>query len=306
MKQIRFSLVVLGLTSFATSFASFDMCLVSDSGTNSVHRIDPITNTYLGSFGGGILSNPRAVAIDQALNRAYVMDLTSRVSVWDYNTGEFINSWSTGFGGSNLTRNSDGTLNIVGASSIRRFTASGVIQREYVRSGTLGIQQGLLGPDGQFYMSTRTGNNFRLERFSYGTGTFLGDEFWATDRAILSPGPGNVLVSFEYSGTVYAELDVWNSGPSSIAAVGTTVINTVAGIANGHGSMSFILGRDAAVPSRGGIMRYDRVNNAFSPFLAGTSFIQTPTGLANVVAPEPGSMLALGLGLLAMARRKRS
>jgi hypothetical protein len=292
--------------------ASFDLSLVTDAGTNSVHRIDPISNMYLGSFGGGILSNPRGIAINQSLQRAYVLDATSRVSVWNYNTGEFVSSFNASLSGASfLTANSDGTLNVAGTLSVRRYSVSGSTLATYTRVGGFTIQQGIRLQDGQFYMSTRTGDNRALERFNYTTGAFIGTSVWVSDRMIPMSGSfdgspsANVLNAIAASGTVVLELDIINNGPSGAISATTSLIDTVTGIAEGHGSMSFAVGRDKTTPTRGGIVRFDRNTLTFGPTLAGTANIVNPTGLANVVAPEPGTMIAVGVGLAALARRRR-
>lgn len=292
--------------------ASFDLSLVTDAGTNSVHRIDPITNAYLGSFGGGFLSSPRGIAINQSLQRAYVLDATSRVSVWNYNTGEFVSSFNANVpGASFLNANSDGSLNIAGSTFVRRFSVSGSTLATYTRSGAFNIQQGIRLQDGQFYLSTRTGDSRAFERFNYTTGAFIGSSSWLADRVIPMSGSfdasptANALTAYAFGGTVFAELDSINNGPIGGVFTSITLLDTVVGLAEGHGGMSFVLGRDKNTPTRGGILRFDRNTLTVGPTLAGTANIVNPTGLANVVAPEPGTMIAVGVGLAALARRRR-
>lgn len=312
--RIAKCLVFLGCASlFASASASFDLSLVTDSGTNSVHRIDPISNVYLGSFGGGILSNPRGVVVNQTTQRAYVLDGGSRISTWNYNTGAFISSFSSGvMGASFLSMNSDGTMNIAGAGTVRRVSQAGVTLANYVRNGTLDVQSGILLRDGFFYMSTRMGSTPVLERFNYASGAYLGASNWLADRMTpIADIPGSIANTFNayvVTTTVFAELDLFNAGPNLIGGVTTTLIDTSAGVAAGHGNMMFVLGRDKAVPTRGGIGRFDMNTFTWGSTLAGTGQIVTPTGLANIVAPEPSSLLALAAGawLLRRSRKARS
>jgi len=292
----------------AVAPASFDMAMVTDSGTNSVHRLDPINNVYLGSFGGGILTNPRGIVVNQNIGTAYVLDAYSRVSAWNYNTGAFISSFNSGvFGAKFLTGNSDGTLNVTGDTYARRFTTSGTTLTFYSRNGLYDTQQGIRLNDGNFYMSTRTGDNSTLEFFNYSTGAYIGSAGWTADRLMPIPttSGGNTLNAYVSTGLVYLELDYMQNGPSFATFGSTTLIDTVAGVAPGHGGMAFIAGRDRANPTRGGLVRFDMNALTAGPTLAGTSYIQTPTGLATVVAPEPATMLALGGGLAMLLRRRK-
>lgn len=188
------------------SAASFDLALVSDSGTDSIQRFDPISGTYLGSFGGGILVDPKGVVVNQAQNRAFVLDAAARVSIWDYNTGEFVSSFNLSGIATYMNANSDGTLNIALGDRVRRITQGGALLTEYVRNGTFNVQQGMMGGDGFFYMSTRSGDSVRLERFA-SSGTFVGFQSWAADRVLSVPLAGapnsgnyNAINAYEFGG----------------------------------------------------------------------------------------------------------
>lgn len=299
---------VLGGALAVAASASFDMALVTDAGTNSVHRIDPINNVYLGAFGGGILSNPRGVVVNQLLNRAYVLDSASRISVWNYNTGAFLTSFSVNIIGAKLlTGNSDGTLNVTGTAVVSRLSATGTPLTTYVRSGTLDTQQAILMNDGFFYLSTRNTTNQSLERFNYATGAFLGASNWLADRIAPIPAVGgaNAFNAYAIGSDVLLELNFMNGGPTFVDSDFTPLIDRVAGIASGHGGMTFVVGRDRTTPTRGGILRVDANSLTAGPTLAGTAQIVNPTGIATVVAPEPATMLALGGGFALLLRRRR-
>lgn len=291
-----------------SAMASFDMAMVTDSGTNSVHRIDPINNVYLGSFGGGILTDPRGIVVNQNLGTAYVLDSFHRISVWNYNTGAFISSFNCGvIGAKFLTGNSDGTLNVTGNTYAQRFTTSGSGLTTYARNGSYGTQQGIRLNDGRFYMSTRTGDNANLEYFDYSTGAYLGSAGWTADRLMPIPNidGANTFNAYVFAESVFLEHDYMQDGPNYLAGVFTSLVDTVAGVAPGHGGMAFIVGRDKVAPTRGGIVRCDMNSLTVGPTLVGTGQIVTPTGLATVVAPEPGTMLALGSGLALLLRRRK-
>lgn len=292
------------------SAASFDLALVSDSGTDSIQRFDPISGTYLGSFGGGILVDPKGVVVNQAQNRAFVLDAAARISVWDYNTGEFISSFNLSGIATYMNANSDGTLNIALADRVRRITQGGAFLAEYIRNGTYGVQQGIMGGDGFFYMSTRSGDSVRLERFA-SSGTFVGFQSWAADRVLSVPLAGapnsgnyNAINAYEFSGASTIEYDLHNSGATVTTFVNNTVFANPSGIALGHGGMTFIIGKIRATPTIGGILRFDRTTGVTGSII-GQSTLQIPTGIATVIAPEPGTMIALGVGIGALLRQRK-
>lgn len=308
--MINFRLAALGFASLMSgaALASFDLALVSDAGTNTIHRFDPILNVYLGSFGGGILVNPRGVALDQASNSAYVLDASDRVTRWNYNTGAFISSFSSGVvGATYLNRNGDGTLNVAGAGLVRRFNTSGATLAQYNRVGTLDVQQGVLLADGQFYMSTRTGNTRLLERFDYASGAPIGSTTWLADRLTrISPfATADTLNFYENGSTLFGELNSMNNGPSFVNASVDNRLANPKGIALGHGTMSFVLGQVRATPTQSAIQRFDYGTMTFGTSLLGQGIIQNGTGMATVIAPEPATLAALGLGLVALLKRRR-
>lgn len=306
--------VVFGF-GLATAQASFEMCLVTDSGTDSVHRIDPISNAYLGSFGGGFLNDPRGVAVDQTLGRAYILDSSSRVSVWNYSTGQFVSSFNATVSGATfLNANSDGTINVAGSTFVRRFSKSGSLLATYNRAGSSAIQQGILLNDGAFYMSTRVvGGSGTLERFNYATGALLGTSVWISERMLPLPYASPVspiataLNAYVFgSASVNIELNLISGGTNVATAVAnSTLVDTVVGMTHGHGGLTYILGRDRVTPTRGGILRFDRDTLIAGTSLAGTTAIVTPTGMATVVAPEPGTMIVIGAGIATLIRRRR-
>lgn len=293
------------------SSASFDLALISDSGTDSIQRYDPISGTYLGSFGGGILVDPKGVVVNQAQNRAFVLDATARISTWDYNTGEFISSFNLVGIATYMNANSDGTLNIALADRVRRITQGGAFLTEYVRNGTFGVQQGIVGGDGFFYMSTRTGDSPRLERFT-ASGTFLAGVTWVADRVLSVPTSGtpsgsvyNAINAFEYGGSMSIEYDHLDFGPSGVMFTNTTVLSNPSGIAPGHAGMTYIAGKIRATPTQGGVLRFDRTTGVIGTAF-GQATLQNPTGIATVVAPEPGTMIALGIGIGALLRKRKN
>jgi len=311
--MMKLHAILLGLCglALAPSFAaaSFDLALISDSGTDSIHRFDPITGTYLGNFGSGILVDPKGVAVNQAQNKAFVLDSASRVTVWNYNTGEFIDSFNVGGTAGYMNMNGDGTLNITLTDRVRRINQSGALVQNYIRSGALTIQQGFLANDGRFYMSTESGGNYSLEQFT-SSGTFVNNSSWAGTRmmnigtATIGTFLYNTFNAYDSFGNLYCEYDYLNFGPNNISYATNSTLASPAGIALGHAGMTYVVGKVRATPTQGAVMRFDRTTGTFGTIF-GQNTIQTPTGIATVIAPEPVSMASLGLGLIALLARRR-
>jgi len=291
---MRIALSALLVLALQSAHASFDLCLVSDSGTDSVHRIDPITGAYLGSFGGGFLVDPKGVAIDQSINTAYVID-GSRLSLWNYNTGEFKTSFNIGEVGTSLTRASDGTLLVASAFGLHRYSTTGVLSLTY---GSGVVDAGILGPDGQIYVASGTNT---LNRYKLTTGALIGTQSWQADRFAYLNGD-QVLNAY---GATFLEVDTLNNGATASTSPGTSLLTSATGVAAGHGGMAFMVGTTATA-NVGGLVREDMNTGTFGT-LIGTAYLQNPTGLANVVAPEPGTLagIATALGMLTLRRRRK-
>lgn len=102
-------IAVLGITLAlgASAAASFELVMVADRATRSIHRFDGVSGLYLGAFGNGYVQNPMSMALDQSNNRVFVAEPTdsgtgsafTTVRVWsfNYNTGEYLNSFTTPF-----------------------------------------------------------------------------------------------------------------------------------------------------------------------------------------------------------------
>ncbi len=290
------------------AFGSFEVLMVSDSGTDSIHRFDPITGSYFGSFGGGFLRDPVGVVADGSGN-AYIYDANRRLSVWNSSTGEYITSFDLVSGGTSLTRNGDGTLNVALSDRVIRYSTTGTTLATYVRQGTNKLYQGIQLADGLFYTSSYDGpGQDSYEWFNYATGASVGRlTSWAQQRvANLSSGIYNTVNVFESTTSlIYEKHRVQGAGPNSFANFSDNTLTNPAGVAGGHGGLTYVVGQVRAAPTTGGIMRWDR-NSMVLGTMFGNNIIKTPTGMASIIAPEPASLLALGLGALAVMRRRKT
>lgn len=74
--------------------ASYELVLATDLVSNSVRRFDGNTGIPLGSFGAGQVSSPAGIYADGSTGLAYVGNFFGGISVFDYSTGEFVNSFA--------------------------------------------------------------------------------------------------------------------------------------------------------------------------------------------------------------------
>jgi len=86
----------LAIVASAFSHASYELMLVSDPVEGVIHRLDPVSGAYLGSFGKGFITDVRSVAVNPANGLAYVYDaLQNKVLSFEYSSGLYRSSFST-------------------------------------------------------------------------------------------------------------------------------------------------------------------------------------------------------------------
>lgn len=285
------------------AMASFELLLVSDSGSDTIRRFDPVSGAAFGSFGGGFLVDPVGVAVNTVLGEAVVADAGGRrITYWNYNTGEYLRTSIVPSGVTYLNQNPDGTVNLAYSNRVVRYGwGFGSPIATYAGASGLTVQQGMLQADGRLYVSHRDSVNVAYRWHDAPTGALIGTTNWVADRTVaIGSHSVNVYAS---TTSVAFEVDIHGNGPFFQFASFLSGYDAVAGVAAGHGSAAY-----AAVRSTGGtweVRRYDALANVVMPGFA-VGQLTTPTGMAIVVAPEPASLVALGLGALALMRRRRN
>lgn len=296
--------VIAALAVAAPLSASFELLLVSDNTDKVIHRFDSVTGTWLGSFGAGILNNPLGVTLNQSTRTAYVLEGGSSVVAFNYNSGDFVGSFGITPGATYMSANSDGTLNLVypATTRVQRRSVSGALIQQYVSASGFNVQHGIHLNDGFFYVSTRTGDNRRLDQFNSATGAFVASFAWFADR--MARVTGDLVFNCYTLGAAAAfEGNVFNGSPVSLGASFSTNLTSPAGVAVGHDGICYATGTVIGAPGSGLIERYDLNTSTFRGTF-GTGILNTPTGMAIVVAPEPASLAALAMGLLLVGARR--
>lgn len=304
MRALTFLVCIGSLT--AACSASYELILVSDQGSDSVRRFDPYSGAAFGSFGAGYLVDPKGVAVDRTSGEAVVLDGPSgqRLSYWDYSTGVLKRAEYVAPGASFLNQNPDRTINLTYANRVARHQFSGGLMQNYGGAAGIQVSHGMLQGDGLFYVAQRNGDTTTLAYrwHNAATGALIGETGWFADRTVA--GPGNVSFNvFKVPGLnrLQLERDVVNSGPVGFTPLSLDGYTAVSAVAIGHWPIGY-----ATIRTTGGVWEISRVDVqgafALAPFAVGGMI--DPTGMAIVVAPEPASLAALGIGLIALARRR--
>lgn len=292
--------------------ASFELMMALDRTDKVVHRYDPFTGVYLGSFGSGIIQNPLGMVIDQNSQTAFILqnrpasgqDYITRLN---YNTGEFLGTFQLFSSNANsigLTNNGQFMCSVI-APDVSLINSTGgeaawVTSPVGVTAGAYsGIAQDIHGTvyavtdNGVIYGWTNpfTTNGAR-PLVSLGAPTALASRGQLAAR-------GNWIAAGNQNTLVYART-VASGGFNLTSGVSTPYTN-VRGVAIGHENMMYAAGQTGV--SVGSISRYDQFGNFAGSFGAGQ--LKDPIALSVVVAPEPGTMAALGLGLAALLKRRR-
>jgi len=255
-------------------------------------------------------STPRGMVIDAARRHVMVNDEIG-MHVYDYNTGlhEFSNFSSTL--GSDLTLRSDGAV-------IRSSTAGTATFRLSAYNSAGGwITNSATQPANALYSGvaaesltttasiTNAGRYFRansttvLTDFSFPAGTY-GDLNARGTEAVLCNVTTNTVFAFSLA-----------TPSSAVSTDVSTVVDSPRSVGFGHDNIRYIVGKNPLNAAQGTVARVGTYSNGqivASSFLNfGTSQLMNPIAVGTVLAPEPGSLLALAAGLFIVSRsRKRA
>lgn len=311
---------LLATTAFA--HASFEMLLIGDNsgGTFKVTRYDPVSRLSLGSFGLGILNHRvRDVAVDQTRNKAFVLSDGGRVNAFNYNTGEWLGAASMGSsnylaiaynaGSDTLTfgegfgSGANGGIQVMnsnltptGVSFPSTFISTAPIQRP----GSTNYFMHTLASNSPFNPATRvwdaTGNLLDNQ---------VGPDAWnGTNGVRDSAFVGNAMY-----GLIVDAAGTSNTLVSSSVTATTlglpSVVSSFTSIGSGGATRSLSVGHNGLMWVKVGneLRSYHQINGFSAPTILSGSNTDL-TGMAIIVAPEPGSLFALGLGAFLCVRRR--
>lgn len=299
IKQVCFIAAAASMVSSA--HASYELVLaanINTFGTSGIQRFDGNTGAYLGTFGQGVLQNPDQIAVDPSDGTCYVTDQSSSsIFAFNYSTGEYIR----GYGLANalqicLLKN--GHFLASSGSNLYEFTKSGTLVQIVASSGQIfSLGQ---AADGTIFTCDSARN---VRRFNSTLSSVLGNSVIANNIYGSFAFRGSEIYASDYSNNKVVTLSLSNSpvvtGTRSLPSGYTTPL----GLAMGHDDRLFV-GINAPADTSKAICRYQLASGMSTPYQFGSTSTQV-RGIAVVNAPEPSTWLAIGLGVIGLARRRK-
>ena len=311
--RIALLIVATGVSSMA--FGSFELLLVADNGANTtatrrIHRFDPDSGAYLGAF-GNFSTDIRSLTIRQARNEA-IVTAGANIFVFDYNTGALKQDFSsTTFTDIAFSQDDTYFYGVTGGSTIWRTTtaamdAGAFAISAFVTEATTTQISSIAATAGGYLV---TGQNRAGSLFGYRYDATSGV---SAQVAAFSPGVtlgaaenvagGGAIQALSFSGNGRL-LRFGSSGTSIGSTVPASGIGTATAASAAH-TGSYLVGIDLVTPTQGLITRFTSTGAEMQSF--GGSVLRKPVAMSSVLAPEPGTMIALGAGVVALLRRRRT
>lgn len=310
----------------AAGHASFDLFIAPDASGSSYVRYDPINRIALGSM--TVLGANGVSAV--ANNPVGLYTYTAGIVAMHNSTGERLGYPL--YGNASMTYSRDGStiaamnssflsLCTLNSSYLPLYTATWAIPSGFTARGVIpylnsrwmvwgtnasGLMAYLVSDAGTTVVTSATlvaAANMSYNGLGQGTAVFYGNNVYATIPYRDSTNVHRLLnLGLSLSG-------ITSIGTQPLSGFSTASTSTSLSAVAGHVGM-FVVGADQTSPTLARIQEFDA-----SPAFAltqnyTTSAFSPPTNgswrMSNVIAPEPGTWAALGLGLMGLRRRRRS
>ena len=326
-----FALSLVALSFAAAARASFDMMIIPDASGTRYTRFDPINRVALGdiSIGGAakvtaIASNPNGIyqyadghmSVNNSTGEVNAFPSFAPTSVFTYSPfSGLLAQTDPGLGSVTF-----GSLNANGVYTSSTFisTPSGFTTRGIIPiSATSWVVYGTNAAGIQLLRYSSSGVLTDSVTNAVASSALLGGTGAMGQGAYVAKGPNNYL-AIPYRDQTGAHRLLNITVQSSIMTVfNQQVISNYASVNSsttlsavaGHSGF-FVVGADQSTPTLTRITAFDNtppfsIWNSYTTNAVSAPNNNTAWRMANVVAPEPGTMAALALGLAAITRLRR-
>lgn len=317
----------LSLLAFAVSpaIASYELLLIPEAETGRVHRIDPVTGASFGFFGGSELV-PNQVAASPSQRTAWVNG--SFLGSFDYSTGARLGATGAVTSATLFHDPAQNHLYTLAFGTLTRRTTAGAVLTSFTAtiSGSSYAWSASLLPGNRAIVFGSTNGNLAARTFSLTDGATIStlQGSLAITQASYNVGQSFAITRGANTYVYYAMRDgdgLWRIGRTTVNVNGAIVshaASSLSGFALGSYSLGlapshngfYVVGADLIGGTR---VREFLVTDQGS-WLALNSY-QLPSityssntfmNVATVLAPEPASLVALGLGAITLLRRRRT
>lgn len=292
------------------ALASYELLMYGTGSDGYVQRIDPVSGALLGRIGQGYLSYAGSVALEGNTGNILVADLaTRRVVRFNYSTGLFVNSFSLAVGPVGITTIADGSIVVSdnGSGVIRRYSSTGSILNA-INTGAAAYSVVTLANGSTLAI----GYDGKIRRLNFANSSFVTESFTMAGTSVFGAGAsGNKVAQINFTdlGTTQMfqanAVGNYSTGPTYdlLAAEANSMVGR--GAAFGHGGVVYATAKDQTA-GKNYLYSWDPNAGLFAtrreiPFVSELS-----AQMAIVVAPEPVTMVAMGLGLAVLVRRRRA
>jgi hypothetical protein len=270
-----------------------------------IHRYDPVNRVYLGSFGQGSLLPVTSMALDQTNGRVFVKQDTF-LTAFNYATGEALFSTSTNAGAIAYRENFGDLITSTSLGLLRLGVSMSGFGITSVYSGAPASTQITSDGSSVFIANPANGTFVKYSGSSTATTTVT----TSSNAGLTGDTIAGMMTS--QSGAFHFALSatdrryyVTTSLANSVVSGSASTLTTTTAITRGHGEYGYYLG---ATATGFGIQKFYENGDNFQNFtqVALPSQIGSINSAVTVVAPEPGSMIALGIGVAALLRKRKN
>ena len=328
---VRAGLVVGSLGAAASVLASFDLMLLPGSD-GRIYRYDPVNRIQLGSFSSSLSTS--YIAADNSGTAFSGSSGGSQFRSYNYSNGE-LNGFISGVTGVRSLNLLGGFLYLQTSTQVRKYNATtgafvGTVALNANSTWkTAALSSGYLIAVGTDASNVITMQSINLSTFALSSNVTTSVTTTATTdlgkAAVAINGiSGSQRLAFSYlSGGLpsFAQISLGSTGDLVTSSMNTFSISgagqfnatsVMPAAVAGHSGL-FIVGADFSSPTT--TMRIDQYDMATGLLFNNSTTITAPGGTfgasggfwhpANVVAPEPSTMLMSGVGGLAFLLRRR-